>query len=352
MKWTCSLLTAALLLAGCGGGSEVVVYTSADEHVARPIFERFERETGIHVAAKYDSEATKTTGLASLLRNESSRPRADVFWSNEQMAVVALATEGLLVPSADPAITAWPSKWRAQDGRWCALAGRARVIVYAPSRVSQPPVLWTDLIDPQWNNRIAMADPRFGTTRGHLGAMKVFWDTNAMPGYFEAWAEGLMENNPRMLTSGNAGVVDAVARGEADIGLTDSDDVLAAQARGMAVEMVLPRHARDPKRAGGGTLFIPNTIGVVAGAPHPELAARFVAFMLTAQTERQLAHMTAKHAPIASPVEEGDFVVPDPLDVDASAAAAASEGAVNQLMRVRELPERKPATRPALEEAN
>ncbi len=352
MRRTWGLLTAALLLAGCGGGSEIVVYTSADEHVARPIFERFERETGIHVSAKYDSEATKTTGLASLLRSESARPRADVFWSNEQMAVVALALEGLLAPCTDPAVEAWPSAWRAQDGRWCALAGRARVIVYSPSRVSQPPELWTDLIDPQWNKRIAMADPRFGTTRGHLGAMKVYWDANAMPGYFEAWAEGLMDNHPLLLTSGNAGVVDAVARGEADIGLTDSDDVLAAQARGLAVEMVLPRHARDPKRSGGGTFFIANTVGVVAGAPHPQLAARFVAFMLTDQTERQLAQMTAKHAPVASTALPGDFAVPDPLAVDAGAAAAAAEGAVNHLMQLRARPERKPAERVSPEEAN
>lgn len=329
----CGVLSAALLLGGCDRNAEVVVYTSADEHVARPVFERFERETGIRVVPKFDTEATKTTGLATSLRNEKDRPRADVFWSNEQAATVELATEGLLQPSTDAAVAAWPAQWKAADGRWAAFAGRARVLVVAQDRVDSAPQLWTDLLDARWKGRIAMADPRFGTTRGHLGAMKAYWDANAMPGYYEAWIEGLAENDPQVLTSGNAGVVDAVARGEADVGMTDTDDVLAAQARGLKVAMVFPRHARDAARRGGGTLMIPNTVGVVAGAPHPDSAAKFVAFLLTEATERQLAEMVSKHAPIVSAAREGDLAVADPLMVDAVVAASKTNAAVEAFMR-------------------
>ena len=89
------------MLGACGREPSVTVYASADESVARPVFERFERETGIRVDAKFDTEATKTTGLANLLRAEKDRPRADVFWSNEQAANVALAAEGAAVGILD-----------------------------------------------------------------------------------------------------------------------------------------------------------------------------------------------------------------------------------------------------------
>jgi iron(III) transport system substrate-binding protein len=342
LRWGGGAALALVLLAACGREPEVVVYTSTDEEVARPVLERFERETGIRVRAKFDTEATKTTGLATVLRNERSRPRADVFWSNEQVALVELAHEGVLEPIPEAVLGAWPERWRSADGLWAAVAGRARVIVYAPDRVAEPPRLWTDLLDPAWRGRIAMADPRFGTTRGHLGAMKAYWDANAMPGYYEAWVEGLVENEPKVLTSGNAGVVDAVARGEADIGLTDTDDVLAAQARGLKVAMVQPRHARDPGRAGGGTFLVPNTVAIVAGGPNPERAAAFVAFMLTEATERQLAAMPSRHAPVVFAPRDGDLVVEDPLRVDAADAARCAASAVDMFMAARREADRAP----------
>ena len=351
------LLVAA---AGCGKPS-VTVYASADQDVAQPVFDRFERETGIHVDAKFDTEATKTTGLANTLRAERSRPRADVFWSNEQAANVALAAEQVTEPfrvagasaSASAAASvadAWPAQWRDREGRWFAFAGRARVIVYAPDRVALPPETWTQLIAPRWRGKIAMADPRFGTTRSHLGAMKAYWDTHAMPGYYEAFAEGLAENMPRILPSGNAGVIDAVARGEADIGLTDTDDVFAAQARGLKLAMVFPRHASDPGTVGGGTLAIPNTVAVVAGCPHPDAARRFVEFMLAPETERELARMPAHHAPLVTAKQAGDLEIPDPLMVDARQMAAAADEAVNAfLASVKEVGSTPAVVRPTVD---
>jgi iron(III) transport system substrate-binding protein len=326
-----ALAALALAACGCDRAPGVTVYASADESVARPVFERFERETGIRVDAKFDTEATKTTGLANLLRAERGRPRADVFWSNEQAANVALAAEGVTRADAGPA-PAWPEAWRDASGAWFAFAGRARVIVHRPG-LADPPQSWAQLAAPRWKGVIAMADPRFGTTRGHFGAMKAYWDANADPGYFEAFADALAANEPALLTSGNAGVVDAVARGEAEVGLTDTDDVLAAQSRGLQVTMVFPRHASDPGVAGGGTYAIPNTVAIVAGAPHPEQARAFLRFMLSAETERQLASMPARHAPLVTAPLPGDLAIPDPLRVDPSAASAAADGAVARFLR-------------------
>jgi iron(III) transport system substrate-binding protein len=336
-------LVALTALAGCGDSPSVTVYTSADqEEVARPVFERFERETGIRVDAKFDTEATKTTALANALRSERARPRADVFWSNEQAANVALGAEGVTAPlepgPADAAlataVASWPPQWRDPSGRWFAFAGRARVIVHHPGRVPSPPTSWQELGDPAWKGRIAMADPRFGTTRSHFGAMEAAWDASA-PGAFDDFMARLVANEPKVLTSGNAGVVDAVARGEADLGMTDTDDVLAAQARGLQVAMVMPRHLADPSAAGGGTYVIPNTVAIVAGAPHPDEARRFVAFMLDAATERQLATVAARHVPLVHPSGEGDLSVPDALRVDPAAVAANADAAVERFFAAR-----------------
>jgi iron(III) transport system substrate-binding protein len=336
-----AIAATAAFVAGCGG-SEVTVYTSADEaEVARPVLERFERETGIRVLAKTDSEATKTTGLANALRAERPRPRADVFWSNEQAANVALAGEGVTAPAVGPGAPAdalarvadaWPARWRDPDGRWFAFAARARVAVCRSGDEASLPATWSAFAHPRLRGRIAMADPRFGTTRSHFGAMQAYWGRAAAPGYAEAFFAALAANRPKVLTSGNAGVIDAVARGEADVGMTDTDDALAAIARGLPIAFSFPRHAEDPAFAGGGTFAIPNTVALVAGGPHPEAARRFMEFMLAPATERQLASMPARHAPVVHPPADGDLVIPDPLEVDPVEVARAADVAVERFL--------------------
>ena len=92
------LVVLMMVLAACGKSPDLIVYVSADEQVARPIIEAFEQESGLVVGVRYDTEATKTTALASLLRAERERPRADVFWSSECFAVAQLAMEGSFEP--------------------------------------------------------------------------------------------------------------------------------------------------------------------------------------------------------------------------------------------------------------
>jgi ABC-type Fe3+ transport system substrate-binding protein len=68
---------------------------------------------------------------------------------------------------------------------------------------------------------------------------------------------------------------------------------------------------------------------MVNGAPHADAARAFVEFMLTPETEQQLAAMPAKHAPLAHPATANDFVVPDPLVIPPHFVAAQSDAAVD-----------------------
>jgi iron(III) transport system substrate-binding protein len=319
----------------------VVVYVSVDETVGRPLLERFEQEAGIPVAAKFDTEATKTTGLASLLRQERSRPRADLFWSSEVFATVQLAEDGVFAPNDGPALAEWPAAFRDPQRRWYGFAARARVIALSPSRVSREerPTTWTDLAKERWKGRVVMADPRFGTTRGHLGAMSVWWGDHVDAAYFDAWLEGLAENETRLLTTGNAGVVDAIIAGEADVGMTDTDDVWAAQARGGEVELVYPRHVRDPDAVGAGTLLIPNTVALVAGGPNPEGARILMEWLLSSTVEEALLRSDSRNIPLRPdrlPPEAQALVeralVDDPLQIEYGRVAAAMDRAVERAL--------------------
>jgi iron(III) transport system substrate-binding protein len=284
-----------------------------------------------------DTEVKKTAGLVDRLRAEKDKPQADVFWSSEVFMTIDLAEEGVLEPYTPADTSNWLTAFKDAENRWHGFAARARVIVYAPDRVpaDRVPKSWMDLTDEAYRGRVVMADPRFGTTGGHLGAMKAFWTREIMPGYYEAYLEGLAENRIRLLPSGNAGVVEAVAGGEADVGMTDSDDVWAAQANGRKVEMVYPLHSIEPGATGAGTLLIPNTVARVKGGPNPQQTGKLIDFLLSEKAERMLAESVSHNIPLRPGLGESypQVAVPDSLRVDYAVAATARPPAISQAMK-------------------
>ena len=81
--------------AGRSTGSEVVVYTALDSEFSTPIFAQVHGgQTDIAVLPKFDTESTKTVGLAEAIVAESDRPRCDVFWNNEILQHLAAEAAG------------------------------------------------------------------------------------------------------------------------------------------------------------------------------------------------------------------------------------------------------------------
>src|SRR5262249_52010944 len=108
-KRLCIVLTVmvAFVFASCGskrqaGGSvdqepkEVTIYVSTDRVFSEPILRAYEQKTGVKVNAVYDTEETKSTGLANRLLAEKNRPQADVFWSNEPVRTLVLKKRSVL----------------------------------------------------------------------------------------------------------------------------------------------------------------------------------------------------------------------------------------------------------------
>lgn len=275
----------------------VVLYSSVDDHILRPIVERFERRSGIRVLLQGDTEATKTTALVLRLLAEREKPRADVWWSNEPLGTIRLAREGLLEPGSAPADAdfpeGWPAAMRDAGGTWHGFASRARVIVYNTQRVAEAPRTLEALADPAWKGRVGMARPQFGTTRAHMAALVAACGPEAL----RSWLVRMKANGLR-LYDGNSTVVRAVAQGEIDIGLTDTDDVFAGLREGWPVAMAFEEAVETPGLCSRGPLLLPNTAGILRGAPHPREARELLDYILSAEVERLLAEHESRHIPV------------------------------------------------------
>jgi iron(III) transport system substrate-binding protein len=260
-----ALITVALpggnaWLAYLNPAGSVTVYCAQDHVYAGALFRDFQKQTGIRVRAVYDSEAVKTVGLANRLLAERRNPVCDVFWGNEEMRTRQLAAQNV---------------FRAGNG-WAAFGARSRRIVINTNLVSldAAPSSLLQLTNRAWERKVALAYPQFGTTSTHFHALRQKWGEPL----WLAWCSALAANKP-FLVDGNSVVVKLVGRGEAWLGLTDSDDIAAGRREGLPVAAL----SLNPE-----SLLIPNTVAVIRGAPAPVEAQMLFEFLCGSVTAQRL----------------------------------------------------------------
>ncbi len=294
------------------GSTVVILYCAQDQTYAEPLLKQFGQETGIKVKAVFDSEAVKTVGLANRLLAERSHPQCDVFWGNEELRTRQLAAQNV---------------FRETNG-WAAFGHRTRRIVINTNLVSLErrallgtkddasatgramlgaPASLLELTNAIWRGKVVFAYPQFGTTGAHFHALRQLWGE----AQWLAWCRALVANQAK-LVDGNSVVVKLVGRGEAAIGLTDSDDILAGQREGLPVAALDVGQAYQPAGSGGlpaassdsgitdatntglvspvnrqagkpalrsESLLIPNTVAVIRNAPHAAAAEKLFQFL-------------------------------------------------------------------------
>lgn len=269
---------------------EVIVYAALDREFSEPIFEEFTRQTGVHVRAKYDTESTKSVQLATAILAERTRPRCDLFWNNEILNTLRLQQNGLLDQYTSRAGSDYPPEYRSPDGYWHGFAARARVLIVNTDVVAsgKHPTSIYDLVRSEWKDRVGVAKPLAGTTRTHAVCLFQYLGREKAEEFLSALA-----SNARVM-SGNKQVALAVARGQLGFGLTDTDDAMIELEKGFPVRIVYP----DQGEGEMGTLFIPNTLGLIKGSPNHDHACQLLEYLLSPAVERRLAQGDSAQIPL------------------------------------------------------
>lgn len=291
---------AALVLAGMwlaslpvlrSGVAPLVVYCAHDAVYAEEVLRDFERETGIPVQVRFDTEATKSLGLVQLIQRERHAPRCDVFWNNELLGTLDLQQQGLLEPYRGDGWRRMPEQFRDPDGHWVGFGARLRVWIANTQQMpaDEESVATVFAVE---TGRAAMAAPLFGTTLTHYSVLWRVWG----PERLKAWHRDLRQRGLREVP-GNGLVKDLVAGGAADCGWTDTDDVFVALDAGAPVEML-------PIRVDGRTIAIPNSVAIIRGTKRLAAARQLVDYLTSAATELRLARSKARQIPLGPVCQE------------------------------------------------
>jgi iron(III) transport system substrate-binding protein len=280
---------AVALGAGCGGASSgagdddprrLTVYSGRAEELVGPLYERFERATGIQVDARYGDSAE----LAATLAEEGPNSPAEVFFSQDAGALGAVAAGGGLQPLPPELLERVNPRFRDPQGRWVGVSGRARVVAYDTRKLkpAQLPDTIFAFADRRWRDRIGFA-PTNASFQAFVSAMRItVGDPRTL-----AWLKGIKANDPVLLEN-NIQTLEAIARGEVEVGFVNHYYLyeLRAERPDLPVENHYLR-AKDP-----GSLVNVSGVGLLSDAPE---AKRFAQFLLDVEGQRFFATDTEEY---------------------------------------------------------
>lgn len=206
-------LMVGLVAPGAASAQEIVVYSGRSEALVDSLFDRFTEETGIRVLVRYGD----TAELAATILEEGRRSPADVYFAQDAGALGALSSAGRLQPLPESIVNKVDSRFRSPRGDWVGTSGRARVVAYNTDHVSPdelPDSIW-GFTEPQWRGRIGWP-PTNGSFQAFVTALRIL-EGEARA---EEWLRGIQANQPRVYHN-NTAVVDAIGRGEVDVGFVN-----------------------------------------------------------------------------------------------------------------------------------
>lgn len=274
-------MMALLGLVACNrspGGSErpLVVYSGRSEQLVSPLFTQFTEQTGIKVEARYGDSAE----LAAQLLEEGDATPAQVFFAQDAGALGAVDQAGLLAPLPAGVAAVVPADYRAKDGTWTGVTGRARVVAYDPAQVSenQVPRSVFDLTDPKWRGQVAIA-PTNASFQAFVTAMRVADGDDAT----RKWLDGLVANDVQKYEK-NGLILDAVNAGRVKLGLINHYywyEKVAEVGEAAVRARIAFTEPGDP-----GSLVNVAGVGLLAGAAGDVRAAEFAEWLLSEPAQR------------------------------------------------------------------
>jgi iron(III) transport system substrate-binding protein len=293
-----------LVLAGCGGSSELVIYSSRTQSLVQPLLEQYAEQTGTNIRVRYAS----TASIVATVLEEGQNSPADVIYLAEPSGWAVLSEAGLLSNLPDSLLERVDDRFRSSQGQWVGTSGRSKVVVYNTENIVPErdlPQSIMDFTDPKWKDRIGWA-PTHGEWQILLMAIRIEEGEEAA----RRWLEGIKANEPETYPN-LISIVQAVADGEVDVGFVN--------------HYYVPRFiAEEGEDFGARNYYLgngdPGAVVDVAGVAIPqstelrEAAEGFVAYMLDVEAQRYFAQKTHEYPLSAGVPPTGDLPPLSSLD--------------------------------------
>ncbi len=295
LRYGLGLLAVLLLvisLVWIGGGQTVQAaetlnaYSIWPENWARPMFEEFEKATGIHVNfVRFSSGEALARVIA-----EKNNPRVDVLFGGPVETFSAGVKEGVFELYKPPAYDVLEERFKDPEGYWVGIADDPLVFMsnkkFLEENKLEPPSSWDDLLNPAYKGMIQMADARTsGTAVTRIfSILEVFnRDENKAFEYMKK-----LRQNVQVYTKSGGGGTIPVGLGQAGAGIFFIVDALKTQQEGYDVVVSFPKE-------GIGTAV--EAIALIKGAQNPELGKKLIDWATSPEMQNLYAQYKINFVP-------------------------------------------------------
>ena len=268
VQFTGLMIALAVLVfpaASLAAGTTLNAYSIWPENWARPMFEEFEKATGIHVNFVRFSSGEALVRVVA----EKNNPQVDVLFGGPVETHSAGIKEGVFEPYKPPSYDVLEARFKDPQGYWVGIADDPLVFMsnkkFLAEKGLNPPASWNDLLDPAYKGMIQMADARTSGT-----AVTRVFSILEINGRDEAKAFDYMKKlraNVQVYTKSGGGGTIPVGLGQAGAGIFFIVDALKTQQEGYDVAVSFPKE-------GIGTST--EAIALIKGARNPEAAKKLI----------------------------------------------------------------------------
>ena len=263
-NWVGLMIVLAVLVlpaVTAAAGTTLNAYSIWPENWARPMFEEFEKATGIHVNfVRFSSGEALVRVIA-----EKNNPQVDVLFGGPVETHSAGIKEGVFEPYKPPTYGVLADRFKDPQGYWVGIADDPLVFMsnkkFLAEKKLNPPASWNDLLDPAYKGMIQMADARTSGTAVTrvFSILEVFGRSEDKA--FD-YMKKLRANVQAYTKSGGGGTI-PVGLGQAGAGIFFIVDALKTQQESYDVVVSFPKE-------GIGTST--EAIALLKGAQNPDAA--------------------------------------------------------------------------------
>lgn len=260
-------------------GAQVVVYSARKEHLIKPLFDAYQKKTGIKI--KYIT--AKAGVLFEKLRSEGPNTPADMLITVDAGNLWNAAKAGLLTRVDSETLNSnIPAHLKDPENRWFGLSVRARTIVYNTKKVKPADLsTYENLADSKWKNRLVLRTSKKVYNQSLVASLIATHDESAAEKIVRGWVNNLAIKP----FANDTKVMEAIAAGIGDVGIVNTYYF----GRLMKKKPHLPLALFWPGQNGTGVHVNISGAGITTHAKNKAEAIRFLEWLSSAEAQSVFA---------------------------------------------------------------
>ncbi|MGL6071152.1 extracellular solute-binding protein [Craterilacuibacter sp.] len=195
---------------------ELVVYGARGEQLVKPLFDAYQKETGVNIRYIMDKEGP----LMERLKAEGSNSPADILLTVDAGNLWQASQMGLLKPYSSKVIDAnVPAHLRDPKKEWAGLSIRARTIFYNTQKIKPGQLSsYEDLADPKWKGKLCLRTSKKVYNQSLVAMMLAENGKVATEKTVKGWVNNLATD----VFPDDTKMLEAIAAGQCDVGIANT----------------------------------------------------------------------------------------------------------------------------------